>query len=185
MAVILLITPENGITIEIPLFNKCTLGRSTSCDVVLEDKQMSGKHGMFELNSNGLLFYSDLGSTNGSFLNNNQIHKIQFKLNETLKIGNTSVKIDEKRLNSREKASIGIGELVNDDKTIVLPSHKTDDEDSSKLKKPIVLKKNLKKKPEHLYLGASSKDTVIEQEASSGQTKFLKLDINKAKKNKK
>lgn len=192
MAIILLLTTKDSQTIELPVLGKCTVGRSGHCEMTVEDGQMSGKHGVFEFNNNGQLFYTDLGSTNGSYLNNNRIQKIQFKINETLRLGNTIITIDEKRLNPREKIAIGSG--AREDKTIVIPGlqevksppplpvSKKDDEPTSQ-RKSVVLNKDLKKKvPKANWTGGSNKENLIEQEESSGKTKFLKLDINKIKK---
>lgn len=195
MAVILLLTTNDNETVEYPIMRKCVLGRSNSCDLTVDDKQMSGKHGMFELNENGHLIYSDLGSTNGSYLNNSQISKIQFKVDETLRLGNTIITIDEKRLNTRERVSIGRGIPEKEDRTMVIPAHKgtksivassvpvtSEVAPEVPAKKTVVLNKDLKKKvPKSNWMGGK-KDTIIEQDESSGKTKFLKLDINKHKK---
>ncbi len=125
MALILYLTTNDGQPIEVPLLGKSTIGRSSSCDITVDDRQMSGKHGIFEINSIGQIFYTDLGSTNGSFLNNNQIvSKIPFRITETLRLGNTFIVIDEKRLSSKERISIGRGGASNEDATLVIPSLK-------------------------------------------------------------
>lgn len=195
MAVVLLLTTLDAPTIEFPVMGKSTLGRSSSCDLTLEDKQMSGKHGFFEFNEKGQLFYSDLGSTNGSYLNNSQVQKIQFKVNEVLRLGNTTIIIDEKRLNARERIAIGSSAITREDKTIVIPAHKgtksivassgsIEDKEPENQRKSVVLNKDLKKKvPKSNWMGGK-KDSVIDQEESSGQTKMLKLDINMHKKKK-
>lgn len=204
MAVVLLLTTNAAPTIEFPILRKCTLGRSSACDLTVDDQKMSGKHGMFEFDDKGQLFYTDLGSTNGSFLNNSQIQKIQFKVDETLLLGNTSILIDNKRLTPRERMAIGRGISPNEDRTIVIPAHKStrsiiagvtpiqadspkvaetdDDKSSVDQKKSIIVNKDLKKKlPKSDWRGVR-KENLIEQEESSGKTKFLKLDINKHKK---
>lgn len=159
MAVVLFITTNNGQTTELPLLSKCTVGRSSHSDFKIDDKQMSGKHGVFELNHQGELFYTDLGSTNGSYLNNSQIQKIQFKVSETLRLGNTLITIDEKKLNSRERLAIGKG-LTGDATTLLIPT-KSQSFDSKPSKKKI---------PKSNW------------ESNAGKTKILKLDINKHKK---
>lgn len=195
MAIVLLITSEDGQTTELPIFGKCTVGRSSSCDFNTSDKQMSGKHGVFELNSAGELIYSDLGSTNGSFLNNNQIQKIQFRTNEVLRIGNTTITIDEKRLNTKERITIGKGTAVDEDRTIVLPAgtksilrepkvseaapQANEVKETPKPRKGVVLNQALKKKTATPPDWTSVKDELIEQEESSGKTKFLKLSRGK------
>ena len=201
MAVVLLITPDNGQTIELPVLGKCVIGRSSSADLKIEDGKMSGKHGIFELNSKGQLFYSDLGSTNGSFINNSQIQKVQFKINEVLRLGNTTVIIDEKRLSSKEQSAIGRG-VAPSDKTIILPASNgtetiipggfpgkkplppkmPEQDEKTNQRKSVILNKDLKKKLQKSEWASGKNENVIEQEESSGKTKMLKLDINKIKK---
>lgn len=201
MAIILILTTENGQTIELPITGKCVVGRSSSCDFSVSDKQMSGKHGQFEIGSNGELIYSDLGSTNGSFINNNQITKVQFRTSEVLRLGSTNITIDEKRLSAKERISVGRGIADNSERTIILPAATksivrdqeppkqvapkpavpklTDVE--SRQRKTIILNKDLKKKSTPNQMTVEDKN-LIEQEESSGKTKFLKLDILKKKK---
>jgi pSer/pThr/pTyr-binding forkhead associated (FHA) protein len=182
MAVVLLISTNNENPFELPILGKCTLGRSSSSDLKLDDKQMSGKHGIFELNSKGELFYTDLGSTNGSYLNNSQIHKIQFKLNETLRLGNTIITIDEKKLNPKERIAIGKGlAQANGGDTLVIDKDKEKTEQSHQ-KKSIILNKDLKNKTAKPNWMSGKNEKLIEQEKSSGLTKMLKLDIEKPKK---
>lgn len=190
MAIVLIFKTDDQTT-ELPLLGKTTVGRSSSCDLALPDRQMSGKHGMFDVNSQGQLFYTDLGSTNGSFLNNSQIHKTIFKLNDILKMGNTTVVIDEKKLSAKERLAVGKSNLKeDDDQTIMVgtlsrtnsivkstaPVH--DAKESPREKKSVVLNKNLKsKKPTApSEWGSGKNENVIEQEESSGKTKMLKLD---------
>lgn len=185
MTIVLLITTDNEKTIELPLLGECSLGRSSRCDLKVDDKQMSGKHGFFELNAKGEVIYTDLGSTNGSYLNNSQIQKIQFKVSETLRLGNTIITIDEKRLNNKERLTVGKGLTGNND-TIVMPAS-TKPEPSNKekgertnQKKSII--KDLKKSPPKSNWMGGKKENLIDQEQSSGETKMLKLDISKHKK---
>ena len=151
MAIVLIVTPESGDKIELPILSSCTIGRSSSCDLKLDDSKISGKHGLFELTPKGELYYSDLGSSNGSFLNDSQIQKIQFKVNEVLKIGNTTIIIDAKRLTAHEQQSLGQGIKANSIKGISLP----DENKASPQPKPTIksgakvgisLNKNLKNK---------------------------------------
>ena len=52
--------------------NQALVGRSQECDFHINDASVSGKHGRLFL-QNGALFYADLNSTNGSFINGAQI----------------------------------------------------------------------------------------------------------------
>lgn len=191
---VVLIFQTNDQTIEFPLLSRSIVGRSGSCDLKIEDKQMSGKHGSFELTSQGQLLYSDLGSTNGSFLNNSQIQKTILKLNDTLRLGNTQVTIDEKSLTSKERLSIGKA-VISDDQTLMVGTLSQtnsvvrgsqaikEDEKAKKTadgnadKKSVILNKDLKKKQaKQANWSGRSDELMLEQEASSGQTKMLKLD---------
>ena len=153
MAIVLIITPESGDKIELPILSSCSIGRSSSCDLKLDDSKISAKHGLFELNPKGELFYSDLGSSNGSFLNGSQIQKVQFKINEILQIGNTSIFIDPKHLTAHEQKSLGQGLKNNSHSGISLPRESNTSKPTiqpkiaSKIgvKKNITLNKNLKK----------------------------------------
>jgi pSer/pThr/pTyr-binding forkhead associated (FHA) protein len=203
MAIVLLVTHKDEQTIELPILSKCTLGRSSNCDLVIKDTQMSGKHGFFEVNTNGQLFYTDLGSTNGSFLNSSQIQKIQFKLSETLRLGNTTITIDESKLNSRERLSVGRGLQEDNERTLILPSDQTqstvyniekDAKDEQQSKAPpkervagkvVLLNKSIKAKNNKSTWMGSKKENIIAQEKSTGETKMLKLDDAEKKKNKK
>ncbi|MDD4974287.1 MAG: FHA domain-containing protein [Bacteriovorax sp.] len=188
MAVVLLIT-TNEQEFELPILGKCIVGRSARSDLKLDDKQMSGKHGMFELNGKGELIYTDLDSTNGSYLNNSQIQKIQFKISETLRLGNTMITIDEKKLNPKERLAIGRGQPEdNGNETLVIPrgtksrQFVKEKHEESQQKKSLLLNKDHKKKiAKENWISGKNKN-LIEQEKSSGLTKMLKLDINKAKK---
>jgi pSer/pThr/pTyr-binding forkhead associated (FHA) protein len=196
MAVVLVFKTDDQI-LEIPLLGKISVGRSSSCELPIVDKQMSGKHGAFEFNREGQVFYTDLGSTNGSFLNNSQIHKTIFKLNDVIKLGNTTVTIDEKKLSSRERLVIGRTNLkADDDQTLMVSSISrtnsvvrgsaplpTDEPEKPSDKKTVMLNKDLKKKTVQPKDWSGRPDEkLIEQEESSGKTKMLKLDIGLKKK---
>lgn len=109
MAIVLLVKTAQENTIELPILGSCIVGRSSRCDFTIKDEKMSGKHGVFEIDDSGALIYTDMGSSNGSFLNNSLITKAQLKINQVLLIGRTTIKIDEKKLNSREHLAVGVG----------------------------------------------------------------------------
>jgi pSer/pThr/pTyr-binding forkhead associated (FHA) protein len=160
---------------------------------------MSGKHGSFEITSTGTVVYTDHGSTNGSFLNNNVILKTQVKINDKVRIGNTIVVIDEKRLSNKEKLIVGKSVIGAGDLTMAMPTIKgtkslisdskkveetkkeneKDSKDSTVFKKSVILNQELKKKASKSNWVGNEKEKLIEQEESSGNTKLLKLDIVK------
>lgn len=194
MAIILLIKTEDGNLIELPLLNKTILGRSSSSDLKITDAQLSGTHCSFEVNPKGHVLFKDLGSTNGSFLNNSKITETFILINDVVRIGNTLVKIDESRLSKSERLVIGTALPSREtDKTLPIMSEnstqaasgKGEAKDSKKVstdnKKMIKLNQAHKEKKKVISNWAEA-DNIIEQEPSSGNTKFLKLKTDKDKK---
>ncbi len=202
MAVILLVKLPDGSTTDLPLFGKITLGRSSACDFKVVDTKISGKHCSIELTKKGEILVKDLGSTNGTYLNNSKITHSVFRLNDTVLMGSTIIVIDERRLSVLEKKAIGINIIKNKSKPKELPpmpekESKGDNPesevdqkstepvlegDATRMKKKITLKKELKEK--RVSPNFVSTDKVIDQEESSGQTKLLKLDNSKKGKGK-
>lgn len=73
------------------------IGRKSDADVVLTDPFVSGKHGIIEIEEDEI-FYTDVGSTNGSFLNGAKMvpnEKIKIQPEDELKIGNQIFKIEQ------------------------------------------------------------------------------------------
>jgi pSer/pThr/pTyr-binding forkhead associated (FHA) protein len=182
---VVLIFQTNDQIVEYPLLTRSVVGRSGTADLKIEDKQMSGKHGAFEVDPRGELIYTDLGSTNGSFLNNCLIQKTTVKINDVIKIGNTFVRIDEKKLNSKEKHVIG--QSATKEKQIKLGTLsqqnsivrgalaiKEDQNNKDKERKSVISKKDFLKKL-MLSRNGSAQGKEFEQERSSGQTNMLKL----------
>lgn len=203
MPVVLIFKTKDEV-VEFPLISKSIVGRSSKCDLKIEDRQMSGKHGSFEVNAQGQVFYTDLGSTNGSFLNNSQVQKTAIKINDELKLGNTIVKLDEKSLTPKERLAVG-KKLTNSDESLVVgtlsqtnsvvrgmmaikedekakKNQEAEKEDKAD-RKTVVLNKDLKKKQlQQSNWSGRSDELTIEQEESTGKTRQLKLDVGKKKK---
>lgn len=179
MAIILLIKTEDGKVSELPVLDKIKIGRSSASDYKIIDTKMSGIHCSFQLTPQGELLFVDLESTNGSFLNNNKITQTLIRVNDVVRIGNTIIKIDEKKLTSNELRTLSGGKKAeatatseedtsNDDPTRVLPK-----------KNAITLNKGLKERKSVRAEWGSDSENLIEQEASSGFTKMLKLNKKK------
>lgn len=108
MSVVLLLkVVDHDVVFEVPVLGKTTIGRSSSSDFKLNDKKVSARHCSFEIDVHGHVIFTDLGSSNGSYLNNSLITKTMVKINDIIKIGNTFIKIDPSRLNSKERLRIG------------------------------------------------------------------------------
>jgi len=69
------------------------LGRSLDNDVVLSDDRASRHHGQISARR-GMLVYTDLGSTNGSFLNNAPVTEIALGPGDVLQLGSSTITIE-------------------------------------------------------------------------------------------
>lgn len=191
MAVILIIKTEEGEVTELPVLNKIIMGRSSSADFTIKDSKMSGQHCSFEMTHKGQLMFTDLGSTNGSFFNNSKITQTVVKINDIVRVGNTLIRLDEKRLSTNERMTIGVSSRKEEnEKTLPVMSEKDrkaienaeiqseEAADKSPKRRTVVLDKSIKekKKAPDDFNGV---DTILDQEVSTGATKMLKLDSNK------
>lgn len=71
--------------------DKVVIGRSNEADVTLPDEKVSRRHAVITWNGK-VLQVEDLGSTNGSLLDNTRITKAVFTPESTLFIGNTRIR---------------------------------------------------------------------------------------------
>ncbi len=69
------------------------IGRAMDNDVVLLDDRVSRHHGQVALRL-GMLVYTDLGSTNGSFVNGGAVTEIALGPGDVLQLGNSTVTIE-------------------------------------------------------------------------------------------
>lgn len=69
------------------------IGRSLDNDVVLADDRVSRHHGKFSVRL-GMLVYTDMGSTNGSFLNGSAVTEIALGPGDVLQLGRSTVTIE-------------------------------------------------------------------------------------------
>ncbi len=196
MAIVLLIKTEDGNVTELPILSKVTMGRSGNNDYKIADAKMSGNHCTFEVTAKGQVLFTDLGSSNGSFLNNSQIMNTMVRVHDVVRIGNTLIKIEDKKLSPSERLAIGVS-IIKNKKDKTLPelsikapksnndahaSDRDNNSDGNDVKKNTVMLNQAhkaKKKPAVNNWGGA--ENVIDQEASSGQTKFLKLVRNQPK----
>ena len=73
---------------------KITLGRGKDCDVVIDDKSVSKHHLEISLESDGL-YIKDLGSSNGTKLNDTSVtEKTALRTNDVLKLGYSTVTVE-------------------------------------------------------------------------------------------
>jgi hypothetical protein len=69
------------------------LGRALDNEIVLADDKVSRRHGQISIRR-GMLVYSDLGSTNGSFLNGSPVTEIALGPGDVLQIGSSTVTVE-------------------------------------------------------------------------------------------
>ncbi len=140
MAIILIIKTEDEQIAELPLLGKIVVGRSSSSDYKIDDTKMSSKHCSFEVTKKGEVLFCDVGSTNGSFLNNSQINQCHMRVNDVIRVGNTLIKIDEKKLTAAERIAIGNSKFKSrDDKTLPDMENLPNESDKTEAKKKTVV----------------------------------------------
>lgn len=77
-----------------PLEGWITVGRATTSDIVLDEQFVSSTHA--RLVPRGQFYYvEDLGSTNGTFLNEKPVTDAQLKMDSRLRIGETTFRYEE------------------------------------------------------------------------------------------
>ncbi len=83
---------QAGVTV--PLGSGILIGRSGDCQLILDDDYSSTRHARLTLTHNGYQV-EDLGSTNGTFVNNQRISTpTPFGLDDTLRIGRTLMSVE-------------------------------------------------------------------------------------------
>jgi pSer/pThr/pTyr-binding forkhead associated (FHA) protein len=70
--------------------NPIIFGRGDESDVQIKDERMSRQHFVVEARA-GKFFARDLGSTNGTFVNNNRITEVELHPNDRIRGGQTVV----------------------------------------------------------------------------------------------
>ncbi|MGI8594403.1 MAG: trypsin-like peptidase domain-containing protein [Solirubrobacteraceae bacterium] len=75
---------------------RMVVGRGADCDVALrEDAEVSRRHAAFEPRPDGTLVLTDLGSTNGTFVNGHRIGgSVALRGGETVRIGETMLRVE-------------------------------------------------------------------------------------------
>jgi len=82
------------------------IGRSASNDVVVADKRASGKHAVITVDGDALLL-SDVGSSNGSFVNKNRVETpARLKIGDQLMFGDTVLTVVDDNQGDRLDATI-------------------------------------------------------------------------------
>lgn len=83
---------QAGLTMN--LGDQLKIGRSTDCQLILDDDYVSTRHARIYRAGDGYLV-EDLGSTNGTYLNNERLSSpIPFTTSDTLRIGRTLLVVE-------------------------------------------------------------------------------------------
>ena len=87
-----------GSEFPLPEEGELLIGRASDLDLVLVEDMVSRKHAKLTL-QNGTMAITDLGSTNGTFVNGEKIRKMDLKINDRILIGTSILKVvDPKQL---------------------------------------------------------------------------------------
>ena len=81
--------PQGGQLLE--LRARAIVGTAPDCDVQVKDSSVSGRHAEFSA-QNGVFRVSDLGSTNGTFVNDKRVQGAELVDGDTLRLGRTPFK---------------------------------------------------------------------------------------------
>jgi len=73
------------------LKGRCVVGKAPDCDVVLNDPSISGRHAEFIAGRTGFRV-TDLGSTNGTYVNDKKITNADLVDNDSVRLGRTNFK---------------------------------------------------------------------------------------------
>ena len=75
-----------------------TVGRDSSCDLVLDHSEASRVHARIEVNEDGLIFLQDADSSKGTFLNRNdswiRIRKVTLCIGDRIRFGELEVALE-------------------------------------------------------------------------------------------
>ena len=90
---VLRVTDPDGKMREVAIDGDLTIGRATDNDLVAVDVRVSRHHGRIS-GRRGTLVYTDLGSTNGSRVNDVAVTEVVLGVGDRLEIGDTSIIVE-------------------------------------------------------------------------------------------
>lgn len=83
---------REGKAMVVPFTPRITIGRKRENDIELQDPQVSGHHCEICV-QNGRVFVRDLGSTNGTFVNDRRVEAVWLNRDDVIKLGSYRLKI--------------------------------------------------------------------------------------------
>ena len=102
---------RTGKIIEIPLGERCVMGRSKSADVTIADRRMSRTHCVVESTPTGYVL-TDLDSANGTWMAGQRVTEVTLKSQDTFKMGNTELLFEDKADYSDEQTQVKIATKI-------------------------------------------------------------------------
>jgi hypothetical protein len=90
---VLLVTDPDGKTREVVVEGDLTIGRATDNDLIAADGRVSRHHGRVS-GRRGTLVYADLGSTNGSRVNDVAVTEVVLGVGDRLEVGDTVIIVE-------------------------------------------------------------------------------------------
>ncbi len=78
---------------QVEVSTSVTVGRADDCELVLEERRLSRHHARFYEDA-GRWFVEDLGSPNGTFVNQRRIKKTELRPGDTIRLCKSSFKVD-------------------------------------------------------------------------------------------
>src|SRR5262249_52889452 len=73
--------------------SRAIVGQDTSCDVVLTDREASRRHFALDVLEEGELLLSDLGSTNGTWVEGIRVQKVFLRGGERITVGRSELSV--------------------------------------------------------------------------------------------
>ena len=103
-----LVAAEDGK--RLPIVGTLVIGRGDEADIYLDDNAVSRRHVEVQARDNGY-YWRDLGSTNGTLLNQRSMREGRLRAEDVLQIGNTEFRFDLEELADANDADTNSGAL--------------------------------------------------------------------------
>lgn len=97
--------PESGRTVTFDSSGNYIIGRHEECDIRLQTKAASRRHAAVLLYASGEMEVEDLGSNNGTILNNEKITRAPLRVGDTLSIGECLLVVEKGGGSGPDKAA--------------------------------------------------------------------------------
>jgi len=96
------------------ILNVKTIGRETSCDLVIEHSSASRQHASIELSADGSVWLADADSRNGMFLNRNdawiRVSRVTLCVGDRVRFGDHEVPLHQLTALFGKRAIVSLGE---------------------------------------------------------------------------